>query len=353
MCYAVYGILLSTYWSSHEPYSPGMPAWELLNSRLISGVAIWPRTSTDTSALRRVGPFSGAILAALVYEIAFRPEFDGILLHRGPGVGLFPGMAGVEGEEKTGAAGDVLPPNAVSSAGPRRVAVSRPAATARQWRRTSTTPSRRGARCTAAPTCQRLPCAGQGRASSAGQPCHKADPTLSQSTIPCCIMRRSAVTWLAWKLSAVRQGGLPPHASGAGHVTRWAIGCTDGQTCTARASLHFSILFFACGRGCVTSFMVRDPLRWTLDGSTAARRLGVRHRMIAWRGSWPIQGMPVLFTQHGPRRVWYQMFPFHGSTISRIRLTMFQACHTSTGGKGNRMVHGHIVRSCHAFRSAA
>ena len=77
---------------------------------------MWPRNSTDTSALRRVGPFSGAILAALVYEIAFRPEFDGILLHRGPGVGLFPGMAGVEGEEKTGAAGDVLPPNAVSSA---------------------------------------------------------------------------------------------------------------------------------------------------------------------------------------------------------------------------------------------
>ena len=56
----------------------------------------------------RVGPFSGAILAALVYEVAFRPDYDNFVSHRGPGVGLFPGMAGVEGEEKTGAAGDVL-----------------------------------------------------------------------------------------------------------------------------------------------------------------------------------------------------------------------------------------------------
>ena len=73
-----------------------------------------PCPRTNTGALRRVGPFSGAILAALVYEIAFRPEFDGTLRHRGPGVGLFPGMAGVEAEEKTGAAGDVLPDNAVT-----------------------------------------------------------------------------------------------------------------------------------------------------------------------------------------------------------------------------------------------
>ena len=61
-----------------------------------------------------MGPFSGAILAALVYEIGFRPDYDSIIAHRGPGIGLFPGMAGVEGEEKTGAAGDVLPANAVT-----------------------------------------------------------------------------------------------------------------------------------------------------------------------------------------------------------------------------------------------
>ncbi|KAK9835979.1 hypothetical protein WJX81_003428 [Elliptochloris bilobata] len=67
----------------------------------------------DSQWIWWVGPFSGAILAVLVYEIAFRPDFDGIR-HRGPGVGLFPGMAGVEGEEKTGAAGDVLPPNALT-----------------------------------------------------------------------------------------------------------------------------------------------------------------------------------------------------------------------------------------------
>ena len=73
-----------------------------------------PCPRADTGVLRRVGPFSGAILAALVYECAFRPEFDGSLRHRGPGVGLFPGMAGVEGEDKTGAAGDVLPANAVT-----------------------------------------------------------------------------------------------------------------------------------------------------------------------------------------------------------------------------------------------
>lgn len=61
-----------------------------------------------------MGPFSGAILATLVYEIAFRPDYDELITHRGPGIGLFPGMAGVEGEEKTGAAGKVLPPNPVS-----------------------------------------------------------------------------------------------------------------------------------------------------------------------------------------------------------------------------------------------
>ena len=62
----------------------------------------------------RVGPFGGAILATLVYEIAFRPDYDEVITHRGPGVGLFPGMSGVEGEEKTGAAGRVLPRNPVS-----------------------------------------------------------------------------------------------------------------------------------------------------------------------------------------------------------------------------------------------
>ena len=55
-----------------------------------------------------MGPFSGAVLAALVYEVAFRPDYDHFVNHRGSGVGLFPGMAGVEGEEKTGAAGDVV-----------------------------------------------------------------------------------------------------------------------------------------------------------------------------------------------------------------------------------------------------
>lgn len=63
---------------------------------------------TPERACNRVGPFSSAILAALVYEVAFRPDYDNFVTHRGPGVGLFPGMAGVEGEEKTGAAGDVL-----------------------------------------------------------------------------------------------------------------------------------------------------------------------------------------------------------------------------------------------------
>lgn len=88
------------------------PATQLCASGPLPGD---PNAGITTGAPRRVGPFSGAILAALVYEIAFRPEFDGILRHRGPGVGLFPGMAGVEGEEKTGAAGDVLPPNALTS----------------------------------------------------------------------------------------------------------------------------------------------------------------------------------------------------------------------------------------------
>ena len=104
---AVYVHHCASFWSSHKSFSSAMPARDY-------HLTLWPRTSPDTNTPRRVGPFSGAILAALVYEIAFRPEFDGILRHRGPGVGLFPGMAGVEGEEKTGAAGDVLPANAVT-----------------------------------------------------------------------------------------------------------------------------------------------------------------------------------------------------------------------------------------------
>jgi len=44
----------------------------------------------------RVGPLTGGLLAALVYETIFRPDYRTPMVHRGPGVGLFPGMAGTD-----------------------------------------------------------------------------------------------------------------------------------------------------------------------------------------------------------------------------------------------------------------
>jgi hypothetical protein len=44
----------------------------------------------------RVGPLTGGLLAALVYETIFRPDYRTPVVHRGPGVGLFPGMAGTD-----------------------------------------------------------------------------------------------------------------------------------------------------------------------------------------------------------------------------------------------------------------
>ena len=117
--HAAFWVSLCTHWRLACAFQqgPALPA----QTRHCADSVLWfvacpcaPHASTSTSALRRVGPFSGAILAALVYELAFRPDHDGMLRHRGPGVGLFPGMAGVEGEEKTGAAGDVLPSNSLN-----------------------------------------------------------------------------------------------------------------------------------------------------------------------------------------------------------------------------------------------
>jgi len=60
-----------------------------------AGALPWsPAEPVRRAAGGRVGPLFGALVAAAVYEIGLRPDYDSEIRHRGPGIGLFPGMAG-------------------------------------------------------------------------------------------------------------------------------------------------------------------------------------------------------------------------------------------------------------------
>jgi len=60
-----------------------------------AGALPWsPAEPVCRAAGGRVGPLFGALVAAAVYEIGLRPDYDSEIRHRGPGIGLFPGMAG-------------------------------------------------------------------------------------------------------------------------------------------------------------------------------------------------------------------------------------------------------------------